>query len=183
MNQPSGKIIQIGAAVGDSNTGLILDTYTQHVNPNEELQPFIIELTGITQKNVNAGVDLLDAYRGLIALSKKHKCHKQTVVWGNGDTRALLSQVTKFYPTNSKDWWGLGHREFDTKTIFQALMFANGLVLKSDLQTACKRLDIVFEGRPHDALADAINTFKVFYKLKCLLKNSNLKTVLQQANF
>jgi len=58
MAQPSKKIIQIGAVVGNIVTGEILEKLSIIVNPKEQLTEFIINLTGITQEDVNNGVTL-----------------------------------------------------------------------------------------------------------------------------
>ena len=47
LNQPSGKIIQIGAVVGDTETGEITQRLRIYVNPGEPIAPFITELCAI----------------------------------------------------------------------------------------------------------------------------------------
>ena len=60
LNQPSGKIIQIGAVVGDTDNGDILDRYRAYVDPGEPLQQFIIDLTGITEDDIKTkGTDIV----------------------------------------------------------------------------------------------------------------------------
>ena len=38
LNQPSGKIVQIGAVIGDTQTGEIVDRIRIYVNPANQLQ-------------------------------------------------------------------------------------------------------------------------------------------------
>ena len=55
MNQPSGKIIQVGIAIGSANDRR--DQYITkkwYINPNEPLDQFIIDLTGITQSDISS---------------------------------------------------------------------------------------------------------------------------------
>ena len=71
LNQPSGKIVQIGAVIGDTQTGAIIDRIRIYVNPGEPIAEFITELCGITQQQIDAeGVSLEEAY---LQLKKFHK--------------------------------------------------------------------------------------------------------------
>ena len=53
MNQPSRKIIQIGAICFEPDTGKIVAKFHMFVNPGEPISPEIIELTHITDEMVN----------------------------------------------------------------------------------------------------------------------------------
>jgi inhibitor of KinA sporulation pathway (predicted exonuclease) len=117
----------------------------------------------------DSGVTLLEAYEDLKKFRRHHKCHKQTVAWGNGDTRVLKEQVKAVMPIGPDDWWDFGVRFFDTKTIFQAFMLANDISLKAGLAKALERLQMTFIGRPHDAKDDALNTFLVFQRLTTMM--------------
>lgn len=165
MNQPSGKIIQIGAVAGKIRTGEVIETFSRMVKIDEPITEFITQLTGITQEMNDNGVSLLEAYEDLRKFRRKHKCHKQTVAWGTGDTRVLKEQVKALMPAGPDTWWDFGVRFFDTKTIFQAFMLANDIGLKAGLAKALERLGMIFIGRPHDAKDDALNTFLVFHRL------------------
>lgn len=170
MAQPSGKIIQIGAVAGKIKNGEVIETFSRMVKIDEPISPFIIELTGITQEMNDNGVSLLEAYNDLKAFRRKHKCHKQTIAWGQGDTRVLKEQVREKMPTGPDDWWDFGIRFFDTKTLFQAYMLINEKSMKAGLSKALETFGMEFQGRAHDACADAHNTFLVFIKLCEMLK-------------
>lgn len=166
MNQPSKKIIEIGAVVAHSGGGEIIDTLNIRVNPTEYIAPFITELTGITQQDADSGKSLTDAYLELRQMAKKHRCHKQVLVWGRGDLELLQKQLNDIGGIKNIDnWWFPGNRYTDVKTIFQFFCLAKGKTMKGGLQTACGRLGIDFEGQPHRAADDALNTFRVFYHL------------------
>jgi hypothetical protein len=45
LNQPSRRIIQIGAVTGNIRTGEIVSRFDSKVSPNEELSPAIVRLT------------------------------------------------------------------------------------------------------------------------------------------
>src|ERR1035437_5490268 len=93
MNQPSGSIIQIGAVVGNIVTGEILEKLCVNVKIDEEISPFITELTGITQEDVNNGISLLEAYNLLAVLHLKYKSFCNAITWGGGDTQELFKQL------------------------------------------------------------------------------------------
>lgn len=161
LNQnPNGpKIIEIGACAGCTKTGEILDRFSVFVNPNEKLEDKIISLTSITQDDVDNGTTLVDAYNQLINFARKNKCAKIPVVWGMGDGRALRSELPK--DTN----WELARRELDAKAVFQAYKIANFDKYSSGLEKSMKSLGLTFQGRPHRAVDDAINTFHIFFEL------------------
>jgi inhibitor of KinA sporulation pathway (predicted exonuclease) len=163
FTQPSCTIIQIGAVIFDPKSGQIIDRFSRIVHTTERITPYIIELTGITQEQVDKGMDLKQAYIELCAFKKKHKAHKQTVTWGTGDVRALKEQVIRKYQITGEELiWEFGLRDYDIKTIFQAMRLAKGESTKAGLGTAMQILGMTFEGRAHDALVDAENTANVF---------------------
>ena len=65
MNQPSEKIIQVGAALGNVRTVEVTSRFDVNVNPNEALDSRIIRLTGIRQSDVDNAGSLLQAYQKL----------------------------------------------------------------------------------------------------------------------
>jgi inhibitor of KinA sporulation pathway (predicted exonuclease) len=100
MNQPSGKIIQIGACVGNIVTGEILETLSLFVNPEELLSPFIVGLTGIKQQDVDTGLSLEEAYSKLKEFHIKHKSFMNPITWGGGDSQEILRQLREKYDTD-----------------------------------------------------------------------------------
>jgi inhibitor of KinA sporulation pathway (predicted exonuclease) len=162
MSQPSGKIIQIGAVVGDIYTGKVVDTFSRIVNPKEQLAPFIVELTGITQKQVDSGTSLIGAYRELVQFKEKHKARNQVIAWGEGDMRVLRQQLAFL---KDSDEWVFGMRFFDTKTLFQSIMLGKRKSTKAGLAKALEQYGIPFQGQAHDAMFDALNTFVLFSKI------------------
>ena len=55
LNQPSRRIIQIGAVIGNIRTGEIVSRFDSKVSPDEELSPAIAKLTKIKQEEVDFG--------------------------------------------------------------------------------------------------------------------------------
>lgn len=174
-NQPSKKIIQIGAVVGDLDTGDIIDKMCITINPMEQLgmceggdehERSITDLTGITQAQVDAGVTLEYAY---IKLNSFHsRSFINPIVWGGGDARALREQLS---PEIFKDFpWCFGRREIDVKTLFIAYQLANGKSKQAGLSKAMSKVGLSFRGHAHRADWDAENTWKMFVRMLELYK-------------
>src|ERR1041384_4707322 len=103
MNQPSQRIIQVGAVVGNIKTGEILEKLSVIVNPMEELNPEIIELCDIQQEQVDNGVTLEEAYRQLRNMHLKHKSFINPITWGGGDSLELKEQLKSELSAEGKE--------------------------------------------------------------------------------
>lgn len=169
-NQPSGKTIQIGAAVFNVKTGDLIDKLEVYVNPGELINDGkngytnIIELTGIKDSDVANAPQILEAYLLLKKLHEKHKCYKNPLVWGAGASNDSNHIYIEAYP-NKEEKNFMGYRVIDVKGIYQSSQLFSNKTVKGGLKKACDNLGLGFEGEPHRALNDAINTFKVWYFL------------------
>ncbi|MDO8414789.1 MAG: 3'-5' exonuclease [Agitococcus sp.] len=164
MNQPSGSIIQIGAVLGDCRTGEIISTLSCMVNPQEVLSADITALTGITQQQVDTAqplVQVADVLEQWLAPWKKQRL-LNPVTWGGGDSLTLQRQLG----LNDEDFSRyFGRRWLDAKTVYSAWAIRQGKEPFGGLEKAMHRLGLTFEGRAHDALVDAHNTFRVWHHL------------------
>lgn len=157
MNQPSNKIIQVGWAVGDLTDGAILSSGSLYVNPNEELNPVITELTGITQDNVDAGNTLEDVYSILYCEHVHWGCFINPLTWGSGDAELLREQL------GDMKRWIFGRRWIDVKTVWIAHQMARGANFKGGLKRTMNKIKgLGFAGQAHDAEVDAYNTFRMY---------------------
>lgn len=172
LNQPSGKIIQIGAVIGDTKTGDISQRLKIYVNPGEPIAPFITDLCGITQDQIDSdGVDLDTAYSQLKSWHRQHSEFMNVITWGGGDSDTIYRQLSDA----SKDDWCFGRRWIDAKTIHVSSMIAKqDKVYSGGLSTAMKAYNLKFQGRKHDALDDAENTFKIYYEMIYRLRHGSL---------
>lgn len=168
LNQPSQKVIQVGACVYDLKKDKITEKFCVFVNPYETLNPEIIELTGITQNQVdNESYSVKEAYFLLKKFAKDNQTYINSLLWGSGtwnDSSHLYKEADPGEPNFS------GHRVLDVKTLYQMYRIINFKRVKGGLATACEELGLSFEGKNHNALDDAINTARVFSKLVKLLK-------------
>jgi len=106
-------IIQIGFTIFDPQTNDILEKGGWYVKIHKPLTPYIINLTGITQEDLNTkGISFIDAYKNLCDVSNKHKCFKQLVTWGAGDLEQIRAEHD-VYHSDCEDYTG---QDFDIAT-------------------------------------------------------------------
>jgi sporulation inhibitor KapD len=176
MNQPTGKIIQIGAVVGNLKTGEIIDKLSIIVNPHETLgvcedsKVHITDLTGITQEQVDKGLELIDAFDVLRTFHEKYGSFINPVTWGGGDAEEIRNQLKSMYTIERIGRWPFGRRWIDAKTYYVGYRAIMGKQLAGGLAKAMTKVGLKFEGRKHNALDDAFNTFKMFRRLLKLFK-------------
>lgn len=161
LDQPSNKIIQVGAVIGNLETGEILEKVSYIINYPEKLNPFIVQLTSITDEMIaTEGIPLNDAYSQLRELHKKHNCFMNPITWGGGDSVELREQLTEGYGD-----WCFGRRWLDCKTLFVSMALGQGLKFQAGLAKAMTRSGLSFKGRKHWATDDALNTFVLYRHL------------------
>ena len=177
LNQPSGKIIQVGVAIGDKNTRF--EDYVVrkwYLDPQEPIGEFINNLTGITDSDIRA-----EAYshehvaRELSELIKEHKVFVNPVTWGGGDSVELLAEFCK----NHADFPHFGRRWIDVKTWYTYLMLTRGKAASGGLASAMGYFKLHFKGPAHRADVDAANTLALFFKL--LERQGKLESILDSA--
>ena len=168
FNQPSGKIIQIGAVIGDTNNGEVTHRLRIYVNPEEPIAPYITELCGISQDQIDKqGVLLKDAYAELKDFHRKYSTFINPVTWGGGDSQAIFDKLDE----DTRADWCFGRRWIDAKTLHVSKMVSEGRVLSGGLSTSMKHYGLKFQGRKHDALDDAENTFRIYYEMLVRMRN------------
>lgn len=179
FNQPSRKTIEIGAAVFDVKSGELIEKFQTHVNPGEPITQFITELTRITDKDVQNAPQMLEAFQMLQAFHKKNKVFMNPIVWGAGSSNDSLALYNETYPTKeTKEEHPnfMGYRIIDAKTLYQSLRMFQNKQIKGGLKTACteKGMNIGWDdrfGQNHGALADALNTFRIWHYMMIRFNN------------
>jgi len=165
FNQPSGTIIQVGAALGDMQTSVIVDKFSALVNPGEPLEPRIAKLCGIREAELTGAGTLEQAYQGLMAWLAPYEAQRELnpLTWGGEDAHTLCEKVG--VPATP-----FGRRWIDAKTVYVTLCFAQGRAGRGGLAHALTKLGLAFEGKKHNARDDAVNTLRAYFRMLALLR-------------
>lgn len=162
FNQPSGKIIQIGAILGRVSTGDVISSFETKVNPGEPLANNIATLTGIDASELAAAPDICAAGRDLAEWLRPAESERllNPLTWGGGDTESLRAELGLVGAR-----WLFGRRWIDVKTLYIGWRMAQGKEGAGGLAKSMGLLGLEFLGRPHNALDDSLNTFRAFRAL------------------
>ena len=158
-------IIQVGVAVGNADTGpddYVVRSWYVQPKSGAAIDPRITELTGIDQ-------DLLDSCavdHGTVAselgdLIRDTGVFVNPVQWGLGDADELLAEFRQLgcpFPH-------FGRRVIDVKHFFLFVEAANGHALSGGLRSSMGRHGLQFQGTPHRADHDALNTLRFFFHM------------------
>ena len=168
MNQPSNRIIQIGAVVGNIKTGEIFEEFSRYVKSEDDpISEFITKLTGITDEMcANEGVFLYEAYKELSALQQRHGAFINGVNWGD-DRTSLYNQLKgQLQPKE----WTFGGRHEDAKACYRMIATARDLPFRGGLAKSMTRFGLKFSGTKHSAKDDAKNTLLIYSHMMNSLK-------------
>lgn len=161
LNQPSGKIIEVGAVVGNIKDGVFAEK-SWLVDPMEPVSEEISELTGINSEMIcEMGVLLPTVAAELSEMITTHQCFVNPVQWGSGDAD-LLKQELRLAGVHFPHF---GRREIDVKTIASYLAVAQGKKPSGGLASYVSRYGLKFIGVPHRAAFDARNTLELFFAM------------------
>jgi inhibitor of KinA sporulation pathway (predicted exonuclease) len=161
MNQPSGKIIEVGVAIGNTDHEIIM-VKNWFVDPQEPIDEYITQLTTIDDDTIReSSVPMEVVAAELSELIRKYECFVNPVQWGGGDSQKLLSE----FRIRGIEFPYFGRREIDVKTICVFLAMAAGQKPAGGLKSYLHRHKLQFRGTPHRAAVDAENTLSLWFSL------------------
>lgn len=156
------KIIEVGVAVGSPFKLNEIKIFNWYVNPNENISPFITQLTGITDEDViQRSTPKSQIAEELIDIINNYKCFTNPITWGQGDVDELKNE----FKQDGINLPIFGRRIFDVKTIYVFDQMVKGRTVSGGLKKAMNIYGIKFEGKPHRAGIDAHNTLRLFFHL------------------
>jgi len=168
LNQPSNRIIQIGACAVDTDQGII-SNFSIYVDPEEEMGWKHVLNTGQTLEQLLPD-NFIENWTTSSYLSKEamelfwkwHKaqqCGKKFIQWGRGDMKLLIEESQGCgYPSHTK--------VFDAKMAYKFIWQPGARLEKlSALSKACENLQVPRPNPAHDALEDAKATARVFLEM------------------
>jgi DNA polymerase III epsilon subunit-like protein len=177
MNQPSGRIIQVGVAVGKrGQPHAEYLTRSWLLRPGEPIAENITALTGISDAHIAQGaVPLEQMTQELSALITEHTPFINPVTWGGGDSELLLRTIREA----GLEFRHFGRRWLDVKTMASVDAMAQGRKPAGGLGSVMGRYKLPFLGVPHRADVDAFNTLRLFFHL--LDQRARLHALVEQA--
>lgn len=170
MNQPSGRIIQLGLAVGNVATGELLGTFSRYVNPGEALSAHVAELCHVDAATLATAPSLDEAFASLSEWLAPHAPHRQLnpLTWGGADAQSLREQLGA-----TEESWPFGRRWVDVKTAFVAYQNSRGVNHFGGLANSMRKVGLKFEGQKHNAQDDAVNTWRMYVRLLELIRSGS----------
>lgn len=169
FNQPSKKLIEVGAFVFRHDFKEV-KTFQTYVNPGEQINPEITELTGIGQTEVDKAPHVASVVFKLLDFKHQKQINAIGVVWGSGEDSNDISKI--FTEANVEN--PFARRVIDVKGVYQMLANHSSADMRArvGLGKALNNMGLLWDDRfgpPHRALADAYNTFRAYRHLaKCL---------------
>ena len=174
LNQPSGKIIEIGIAIGNPTDGILKNTHW-YIDPGEPIDESIVELTGITDEVIEMDSTPLHVVaEQLTTIFATYEPFPNPVQWGGGDADILRKEFSLL----GFDCKLFGRRHIDVKTIYSFLQISRGRSITGGLKGCMDRYGMKFFGAPHHALDDARNTLEFYFKL--LRRQQNMERIFEE---
>lgn len=142
------EIVEIGLTAVDLATGERVGRHRVLVRPRRSsVSAFCTELTGLTQAEVDAGVDFAEACR---LLAVEHEAGTRPwASWGDYDRKQFTAQCRAAGVT-----YPFGRRHWNAKLVFTR---ANGLRKRPGMAQALELAGLPLEGRHHRGEDDAWN--------------------------
>jgi len=142
------EIIEIGLTVVDLAAGERLAKHRILVRPRRSrVSEFCTELTGLTQAEVDTGIEFADA---CALLAKEHRADSRPwASWGDYDRNQFQRQCKA---TGAR--YPFGSRHTNAKLVFTE---ANGLKRRPGMATALELVGLPLDGRHHSGADDAWN--------------------------
>ena len=163
QNGSPNEIIEIGMCGLSVQTGEIVHPKSFVVKPRfTEVSPFCTQLTGWTQEEIDAGLDIEDALENI----KKELPIKKDDIWfscGEFDRKKLTGTApgSLFWLYKIQRWdnpFDLLRTHFNIKTLFA---LKHKLFKEKDMAQMLQHLGLPLEGTHHRGLDDALNIAKI----------------------
>jgi hypothetical protein len=154
----------VGVAIGswDHYQDDAIITRKWYLDPGEPIYPFITELTGITDEDIQThAVSHQQLATELYDLCTEHVCYKNFVTWGGGDFAELKAE----FDARGVAFRFGGHRWIDVKTWYTLYMLSHARTPNGGLASAMAQFKLRFQGEAHRADVDALNTLKLFFAI------------------
>lgn len=166
------EIIEIGAILLDNENNEI-DRFQTYVKPSlAEIHKRITKITGITNEMVENAPDIIKAFEMISKFINKYTDADNIVIctWSNNDTYAISKEI-EVKGLFDESLLRLVDNFVDIQQIFNSRINFDNRV---NLSKALELIGEDFEGTAHGALADAINTARIYKYMQSDEKVNNL---------
>ncbi len=152
------EIIEIGAVVVDLITQSVVAEFQRYIKPfvHPTLTPFCLELTGITQTQVDTGMPAAAAFADLSAFMTPYMKSLSWCSWGNYDKEHFAMDSARIGVSNPLSTDTIAHTNL--KAVFSRMTPNKKRV---GLKVAVARIDFDWVGRHHSGLDDARNVANI----------------------
>ncbi len=158
------RIIQVGCAWGSPIRPEEIKTHSWYLDPEENITPFITQLTGITDEIIKEKAvphDKLAEELGM--LISWEKCFVNPVVWGGGGEGNDATELKDEFRERGIDFPYFGRRVIDVKTLYVFNQMVKGKTPSGGLRKSMISYGLDFIGQSHRADVDALNTLRFFF--------------------
>jgi DNA polymerase III epsilon subunit-like protein len=158
------RIIQVGVAWGSPIRPEEIETHSWYLDPEENITPFITQLTGITDEIIKEKAvphDKLAEELGM--LISWEKCFVNPIVWGGGGEGNDATELKDEFAQRGIDFPYFGRRVIDVKTLYVFNQMVRGKSPSGGLRKSMISYGLNFMGTPHRAEVDAYNTLRFFF--------------------
>jgi inhibitor of KinA sporulation pathway (predicted exonuclease) len=158
------RIIQVGIAWGSPIRPEEIKTHSWYLDPEENITPFITELTGITDEIIKEkSVSHETVAEELGKIIRSYDCFVNPICWGGSGFSSDASELKEEFNQRSINFPFFGRRIFDVKTLYVFQQMTSGRNSRGGLKSALSRNKLEFIGEPHRASDDAFNTLRLFF--------------------
>jgi inhibitor of KinA sporulation pathway (predicted exonuclease) len=158
------RIIQVGVAWGSPIRPEEIETHSWYIDPEESITPFITQLTGITDEIIqekSVPHDKLAEELGM--LISWEKCFVNPLVWGGNDKFSDATELKDEFRERNIKFPFFGRRVIDVKTLYVFNQMVRGKTPSGGLRKSMISYGLKFQGTPHNASDDALNTLRFFF--------------------
>lgn len=155
------EIVQIGAVLLDNDDNQVC-TFETLVKPRFcKMTKILEDLTGIKEEMLTDAPYFEKAIQDLMNIIPKNE-EVLLCTWSDSDTLAISREI-EVKGINNKELQNLCDNYFDIQKEFSKKLNFEHIL---NLEKALNLVGIDFEGRAHGALADAINTAKIYTSMQ-----------------
>jgi inhibitor of KinA sporulation pathway (predicted exonuclease) len=154
----------VGIAFGSPLRLDEIETYSWYLDPQEPITPFITQLTGITDEIIQEkSVTHNKLAEELGMIISWEKCFVNPVVWGGGGEGNDATELKDEFRERGIDFPYFGRRVIDVKTLYVFQQMVQGKTPSGGLRKSMNSYGLKFQGTPHNASDDALNTLRFFF--------------------